>query len=99
MARGCAPCWTGQYPDPHGEQFIRDVRPVLAVALLGAHGAWRYWLRASLKHRRYTADSAERQAAIDKEFQRWSEKLEARPKDAEMAAWQARDRKAFTRRW
>lgn len=67
----------------------------IAVALLSALGTWRYWLRASLEHRRYTADSAERaerQATIDDEFRRWSEKLEARPTDAEMATWLARDR-------
>jgi hypothetical protein len=67
----------------------------IAVALLGALGTWRYWLRASLEHRRHAADSAERterQAAIDEEFRRWSKKLEARPSDAEMAAWLARDR-------
>jgi hypothetical protein len=36
--------------------------------------------------------SAERQTAIDEEFRRWSKKLEAKPSDAEMAAWLTRDR-------
>jgi hypothetical protein len=67
----------------------------IAVALLSAFGTWCYWLRASLEHRRHTADSeerAERQSAIDEEFRRWSGKLEARPTDEEMAIWLARDR-------
>ena len=74
---------------------LRAYPLAITVALLGALGTWRYWLRASLEHRRYTADSeerAERQAAIDEEFRRWSEKLEARPNDVEMATWLARDR-------
>ena len=65
------------------------------VALLSAFLAWRCWLRVNLERRRYAADSeehAQRQAAIDKEFRRWSEKLEARPKDADMAAWLECDR-------
>jgi hypothetical protein len=65
------------------------------VALLSAFCAWRCWRRVNLERRRYAADSeehAQRQAAIDKEFKRWSEKLEARPKDAEMAAWLGCDR-------
>jgi hypothetical protein len=65
------------------------------VALLSAFCAWWCWLRVSLERRRYAADSeehAQRQAAIDKEFRRWSQKLEARPKDAEMAAWLGCDR-------
>lgn len=65
------------------------------VALLSASGAWWCWRRVNLERRRYAADSEEhsqRQAAIDKEFTRWNEKLEARPKDAEMAAWLGRDR-------
>ncbi|MGH3273522.1 MAG: hypothetical protein ACRDNZ_04255, partial [Streptosporangiaceae bacterium] len=60
------------------------------IAVSCAFLAWRCWLRVSLERRRYAADSeehAKRQAAIDKEFRRWSEKLGARPKDAGMAAW------------
>jgi hypothetical protein len=60
------------------------------IALPSAYWAWRCWLRINLERRRYAADSeehAQRQAAIDKEYTRWSEKLEARPKDADMAAW------------
>jgi hypothetical protein len=65
------------------------------VALASAFWAWRCWLRASLGRRTRAADSdehAQRQAAIDKEFRRWSEELAARPKDAETAAWLGCDR-------
>ena len=65
------------------------------VALLSAFWTWRCWRRVNLERRRYAADSeehAQRQAAIDKEFRRWSEKLQARPKDADMAAWLGCDR-------
>jgi hypothetical protein len=65
------------------------------IALLSGFFAWRCWLLVHLERRKYAADSQERarrQAAIDKEFKRWSEKLEARPKDADMAAWLACDR-------
>jgi hypothetical protein len=65
------------------------------VMLSSAFWAWRCWLRVNLERRRYTADSdehAQRQAAIDKEFRRWSRRLEARPKDADMAAWLGCDR-------
>jgi hypothetical protein len=65
------------------------------VAVSSAFCAWRYWLRVNLERRRYAADReehAQRQAAIDREFRRWSEKLEARPKDADMAAWLGCDR-------
>lgn len=61
----------------------------------GALLAWRYWLRISLERKRYAADRdehAQRQAATNKEFRRWSEKLEARPKDADMATWLDYDR-------
>jgi hypothetical protein len=71
-------------------QLLADV-----IALASAFWAWRCWLRVNLERRRYAADSEEhvqRQAAIDKEFRRWSEKLEARPKDADMAAWLGCDR-------
>jgi hypothetical protein len=64
-------------------------------AVLIAIWAWQCWLRINLEHRRHAADSeehAQRQAAIDKEFRRWSEKLEARPEDADMAAWLGYDR-------
>ncbi len=65
------------------------------VALASAFWAWRCWLRVNLERGRYTADSeehAQRQAEIDKEFRRWRKKLEARPKDADMAAWLGCDR-------
>jgi hypothetical protein len=68
------------------------------VALpLSASCAWWWWCwrRVNLERRRYAADNkdhAQLQAAIDKEFRRWSEKLKARPKDADMAAWLERDR-------
>jgi hypothetical protein len=65
------------------------------IALPSAFLAWRCWRRVNLERRRYAADShehAQRQTAIDKEFRRWSEKLEARPKDADMAAWLGCDR-------
>ncbi len=68
------------------------------VALpLSASCAWWWWCwrRVNLERKRYAADSeehAQRQAAIDKEFSRWSEKLKARPKDADMAAWLGSDR-------
>ncbi len=65
------------------------------VALLSAFCAWRCWLRVSLERRRYAADieeHAKRQAAIDEEFSRWSERLKARPKDEHMAAWLGCDR-------
>ena len=66
-----------------------------AVTLLSAVCAWRYWLRVNLESRRYAADSQEReqrQADIAKEYARWSERLKARPKDAEMAVWLESDR-------
>jgi hypothetical protein len=65
------------------------------AALASAFWAWRCWLRAGLERRRHAADSqehAQRQAAIDEEFRRWSEKLQARPKDQDMAAWLECDR-------
>jgi hypothetical protein len=65
------------------------------ASLLSAFCAWRCWQRVSLERKRYAADSqehAQRQAAIDMEFSRWHGKLEARPEDAEMAAWLASDR-------
>jgi hypothetical protein len=65
------------------------------VAVASAFGTWRCWRRVNLERRRFAADSkefAERQGAIDKEFRRWSERLEARPKDADMAAWLRFDR-------
>ena len=65
------------------------------IALPSAYWAWRCWLRVNLERRRYAADSeehAQRQAAIDNEYRRWHEKLEATPKDADMAAWLGRDR-------
>lgn len=65
------------------------------VALPSAFWAWRCWLRVNLERRRYAADNeehAQRQAAIDKEFRRWNEKLAARPKDEDMAAWLGFDR-------
>ena len=64
------------------------------IALCSAFLAWRCWLRVNLERRRYAADGeehAQRQAAIDKEFRRWSEKLKGRPKDADMAAWLGSD--------
>jgi hypothetical protein len=66
-----------------------------AVALLSGFWAWRCWLRIGLERRQYAADcedNAQRQADIDKEFARWKERLERRPKDAEMAAWLECDR-------
>jgi hypothetical protein len=65
------------------------------AAVLSALCAWRCWLRINLERRRYDADSeehAQRQAAIDEEYRRWSQKLEARPTDADMAAWLGCDR-------
>ena len=60
----------------------------IAAALASSFWAWRCWLRISLERKKYAADSqqhAQRQAAIDEEFTRWSGKLEARPKDDDMA--------------
>lgn len=65
------------------------------VALLSGLCAWWCWLRENLERRRYAADKEEhdqRQAQIDKEFKRWSERLEPRPKDADMVTWLGRDR-------
>jgi hypothetical protein len=65
------------------------------VALLSALWASRCWLRISLERRRYSADceeNSQRQADIDKEFARWTKRLEKRPKDAELAAWLECDR-------
>ncbi|MGD0559646.1 MAG: hypothetical protein ABSA93_32345, partial [Streptosporangiaceae bacterium] len=65
------------------------------VALSSGFWMWRSWLRINLERRRYTADSeehAQREAAIDKEFRRWSEKLEVRPEDAGMVTWLGYDR-------
>jgi hypothetical protein len=74
---------------------LRAYPLVGGVALLGACCAWQCWLHVSLERRRYAADNqehAQRQAAVDEEFRRWSERLEDRPKDAEMAAWLGSDR-------
>jgi hypothetical protein len=67
----------------------------VSVAVPSAFCVWRCRLRVNLERRRYDADReqhAQRQEAIDNEFRRWSEKLEARPQDADMAAWLACDR-------
>jgi|GEM_PF-1933342 len=66
----------------------------ITAALASSLWAWRCWLHISLERRRYAADSqehAQRQAAIDEEFTRWSGKLEVRPKDEDMARWLACD--------
>jgi hypothetical protein len=66
-----------------------------AAALASALWAWRCWLRVNLERARHAADRdehARRQAAVDEEFGQWSRRLEARPKDADMATWLACDR-------
>jgi hypothetical protein len=73
---------------------LADIAGTL-VALPSAVLTWRCWLRLNLERGRYAADAdehAQRQMAIDKEFSRWSAILEARPKDAQMAAWLQCDR-------
>jgi hypothetical protein len=65
------------------------------IALTGAIGAWRSWLRITMERRRYSADREERdrrQADIDKEFARWSRILDDRPRDEEIAIWLECDR-------
>jgi hypothetical protein len=67
----------------------------VSAAVPSAFCAWRYWLRVNLERRRYAADSeehAQRQAAVERELKRWRKVLEARPKDADMAAWLDSDR-------
>lgn len=67
----------------------------VVVALAIAYGTWRLWRRLWLERWRYAADSEEherRQEEVENEFKRWSKVLEARPKDAEMAAWLELDR-------
>lgn len=57
--------------------------------------AWRAWLRINLERRRFAADTNEanqRRKDTGIEYQRWSEKLKARPGDAEMATWLDFDR-------
>ena len=61
------------------------------VVLLAAIWAWRCWLRVSLER----ADSEEhkrRQDDIDEAYRRWTTRLKARPKDAQMANWLEGDR-------
>lgn len=76
--------------------FALRAHPVADVAaLLSGLYAWWCWLRENLERRRYAADKEEhdqRQAEIDKEFKRWSARLETRPKDADMATWLGHDR-------
>jgi hypothetical protein len=57
--------------------------------------AWRSRLKIYLARRHYEADEQEaerRQADSDAEFTRWTDRLKARPTDAEMAAWLDCDR-------
>jgi hypothetical protein len=73
---------------------VPDVVSSVAV-LITAPWAWRCWLRVTLERRRYAADceeNAQRQAEINRAFALWEERLKARPKDAEMAAWLEFDR-------
>jgi hypothetical protein len=66
-----------------------------AVVLLGEYWAWACWLPVALERRRHAADEREhdhRQAGIEEAFRKWSERLEDRPSDAEMAEWLERDR-------
>lgn len=70
---------------------------VLALTIaMGAIGMWwRYWLRVNLECMKDSSDRdeyARRQEAIDQEFALWNKRLEARPKDAEMATWLSCDR-------
>lgn len=65
------------------------------LAVLCGYWMWRSWLRVKPERRRYAAQRAkydQRQEAIDEEYRRWSTKLKARPKDAEMESWLASDR-------
>lgn len=65
------------------------------IGLASAFWAWRCWLRIGLTRARHEADvkeHAERQEAIDAEFDRWSKKLLARPGDQQMATWLGFDR-------
>jgi hypothetical protein len=71
-----------------------DIASVI-VALPSGVWAWRAWVNIDLERRRFEADSKEadrRLEGTDKEFNRWSAKLEPRPTDAEMAAWLDCDR-------
>jgi hypothetical protein len=65
------------------------------AGLLIAFWLWRCWLRISCERGRYATDRKahdQRQGVLDKEYERWSEKLRTRPDDAEMASWLAKDR-------
>jgi hypothetical protein len=65
------------------------------AALITALWAWHSRQRVNLERRRYAADCeeiAKRQAEIDRALALWEKRLEARPKDAEMAAWLEHDR-------
>lgn len=66
-----------------------------AIVLLSAIWARHRWLMASLELRRDAAEKQERdrrQADIDEAYRRWSARLQARPKDAQMAMWLESDR-------
>jgi hypothetical protein len=65
------------------------------VALPSGMSAWRAWLGIDLERRRFAADTNEsnrRHEDAEKDFLRWSARLEHRPDDAEMTAWLDCDR-------
>jgi hypothetical protein len=73
---------------------LTDAVCVITGVLSGAV-AWRTRLRIALEDRRHAADvadSAQRQAEIQVEFERWKDRLKDRPSDAEVQAWLDNDR-------
>jgi hypothetical protein len=70
--------------------------PATAMATLSGVGAVASWLRILLERRRYAADMKENAQLLkdgQEAYERWSKKLEPRPKDWEVAAWLDCDRK------
>ena len=61
------------------------------LVLLSAIWAWRCWLRVS-RERAATDEHKRRQEEIDEAYQRWSTRLQDRPRDAQMAEWLEGDR-------
>jgi hypothetical protein len=83
----CAIALLGSYP-------LVDAASVV-VALPSGMWAWRTWLSIDLERRRFAADtdaSNRRRENAEKEFLKWSTRLESRPSDAEMASWLDCDR-------
>jgi len=81
---------------------VRPPGAIVATALLAASGSIGAmgWLQIALERRRFQAEDAEskqRLAGAETEFNRWKSKVENRPDDSEMAAWLDCDRKLLMR--